>query len=32
VAEETATETELSAERVAELIESGAFVVDVRRS
>lgn len=31
MAEETATETELSPERVAELIASGALVVDVRR-
>jgi rhodanese-related sulfurtransferase len=31
VAEETATDTEISAERVAELTESGALLVDVRR-
>ena len=31
MAEETATETEISAARGAELIESGALVVDVRR-
>jgi rhodanese-related sulfurtransferase len=32
VAEDTATETEIAPERVAELLESGAFLVDVRRS
>jgi rhodanese-related sulfurtransferase len=32
MAEETATETEISAERATELIDSGAFLVDVRRS
>jgi rhodanese-related sulfurtransferase len=31
VAEETATETEISPARAAELIESGALLVDVRR-
>src|SRR3954462_15330734 len=31
MAEETATETEINPERAAELIESGAFLVDVRR-
>jgi len=31
VAEETAAETEISPERAGELIESGAFLVDVRR-
>jgi rhodanese-related sulfurtransferase len=30
VAEETATENEISADRAAELIESGALVIDVR--
>jgi rhodanese-related sulfurtransferase len=32
MAEETATETEISPERAAELLESGAFLVDVRRT
>ena len=31
MAEETATETQISADRAAELIDSGAFLVDVRR-
>ena len=31
MAEDTATETEIGPQRAAELIESGAFVVDVRR-
>lgn len=31
MAEETATETEISADRAAELIDAGAFLVDVRR-
>ena len=31
MADETATETEITPQRAAELIESGAFVVDVRR-
>jgi rhodanese-related sulfurtransferase len=31
MAEETATETEINPDRAAELIESGAFLVDVRR-